>query len=120
MTVNALAETTNGLYKTECVYGPDAKDPGATLSTSNWPRSPTRMVQQPPVAQRARRRRTHRVRGRPLRSNPGPKQQSQHPRGPDANDRPVQIASTVEAIHTYTTDLTDPAHTLDRIVSPTR
>jgi putative transposase len=21
---NALAETTNGLYKTECVYGPDA------------------------------------------------------------------------------------------------
>ncbi|WP_116995472.1 integrase core domain-containing protein [Desertimonas flava] len=42
--VNALAETTNGLYKTECVYGPDAPRPWndvdelelATLSWAHW------------------------------------------------------------------------------------
>jgi putative transposase len=41
---NALAETTNGLYKTECVYGPDAPRPWddvdelelATLSWVHW------------------------------------------------------------------------------------
>lgn len=41
---NALAETTNGLYKTECVYGPDASRPWddvdelelATLSWVHW------------------------------------------------------------------------------------
>jgi putative transposase len=41
---NALAETTNGLYKTECVYGPDAPKPWddvdelelATLSWVHW------------------------------------------------------------------------------------
>lgn len=41
---NALAETTNGLYKTECVYGPDAARPWddvdelelATLSWVHW------------------------------------------------------------------------------------
>lgn len=41
---NALAETTNGLYKTECVYGPDAPRPCddvdelelATLSWVSW------------------------------------------------------------------------------------
>jgi putative transposase len=41
---NALAETTNGLYKTECVYGPDARRPWddvdelelATLSWVHW------------------------------------------------------------------------------------
>ncbi|MGH9231920.1 MAG: IS3 family transposase [Acidimicrobiales bacterium] len=41
---NALAETTNGLYKTECVYGPDAPQPWeaveelelATLSWVHW------------------------------------------------------------------------------------
>ena len=41
---NALAETTNGLYKTECVYGPDAPSPWddvdelelATLSWVHW------------------------------------------------------------------------------------
>ncbi len=41
---NALAETTNGLYKTECVYGPDAPRPWedvdelelATLSWLHW------------------------------------------------------------------------------------
>jgi len=41
---NALAETTNGLYKTECVYGPDAPRPCddveelelATLSWVHW------------------------------------------------------------------------------------
>ena len=42
--VNAMAETTNGLYKTECVYGPDAPRPWedvdelelATLSWVHW------------------------------------------------------------------------------------
>ncbi len=42
--VNALAETTNGLYKTECVFGPDAPRPWedvdelelATLSWVHW------------------------------------------------------------------------------------
>jgi putative transposase len=38
---NALAETTNGLYKTECVYGPDAPRPWADveeleLATLSW------------------------------------------------------------------------------------
>ena len=41
---NALAETTNGLYKAECVYGPDAPRPWddvdelelATLSWVHW------------------------------------------------------------------------------------
>ena len=41
---NALAETTNGLYKTECVFGPDAPHPWddvdelelATLSWVHW------------------------------------------------------------------------------------
>ena len=41
---NALAETTNGLFKTECVYGPDAPRPWddvdelelATLSWVHW------------------------------------------------------------------------------------
>ena len=41
---NALAETVNGLYKTECVYGPDAPRPWedvdelelATLSWVHW------------------------------------------------------------------------------------
>jgi len=41
---NALAETTNGLYKTECVFGPDAPRPWddvdelelATLSWAHW------------------------------------------------------------------------------------
>jgi putative transposase len=41
---NALAETTNGLYKTECVYGPDAPRPWddvdelelATLAWVHW------------------------------------------------------------------------------------
>ena len=41
---NALAETTNGLYKTECIYGPDAPRPWedvdelelATLSWVHW------------------------------------------------------------------------------------
>jgi hypothetical protein len=41
---NAFAETTNGLYKTECVYGPDAPRPWedvdelelATLSWVHW------------------------------------------------------------------------------------
>mgnify|MGYP005608699095 FL=1 len=40
---NALAETTNGLYKTECVYGPDATSWDgvdelelATLSWVHW------------------------------------------------------------------------------------
>lgn len=41
---NALAETTNGLYKTECVFGPDAPRPWndadelelATLSWVHW------------------------------------------------------------------------------------
>jgi putative transposase len=41
---NALAETTNGLYKTECVYGPDAPRPSddvderelATLAWVHW------------------------------------------------------------------------------------
>ena len=38
---NALAETTNGLYKTECVYGPDAPRPWADvdeleLATLAW------------------------------------------------------------------------------------
>jgi putative transposase len=37
---NALAETTNGLYKTECVYGPDAPDPGTTSTSSSSPPSP--------------------------------------------------------------------------------
>ena len=37
----ALAETTNGLYKTECVYGPDAPRPWADvdeleLATLSW------------------------------------------------------------------------------------
>ena len=35
---NALAETTNGLYKTECVYGPDATRPGTTSTSSSSPR----------------------------------------------------------------------------------
>jgi putative transposase len=41
--INALAETTNGLYKTECVYGPDATGWDdvdelelATLSWVHW------------------------------------------------------------------------------------
>jgi putative transposase len=42
--INALAETTNGLYKAECVYGPDAPRPWddvdelelATLSWVHW------------------------------------------------------------------------------------
>ena len=41
--INALAETTNGLYKTECVYGPDASGWNdvdevelATLSWVHW------------------------------------------------------------------------------------
>jgi putative transposase len=38
---NALAETTNGLYKTECVFGPDAPRPWADvdeleLATLSW------------------------------------------------------------------------------------
>ncbi len=37
---NALAETTNGLYKTECVYGPDATGwddvDEAELATLSW------------------------------------------------------------------------------------
>ena len=36
---NALAETTNGLYKTECVYGPDARGPGTTSTSSSSPPS---------------------------------------------------------------------------------
>ena len=36
---NALAETTNGLYKTECVYGPDAPA-GTTSTNSSSPPSP--------------------------------------------------------------------------------
>ena len=36
---NALAETTNGLYKTECVYGPDAPRPGTTSTSSSSPPS---------------------------------------------------------------------------------
>jgi putative transposase len=36
---NALAETTNGLYKTECVYGPDAPGRGTTSTNSSSPRS---------------------------------------------------------------------------------
>lgn len=41
--IHALAETTNGLYKTECVYGPDTRGWDdvdelelATLSCVNW------------------------------------------------------------------------------------
>ena len=42
--INALAETTNGLYKTECVFGPDAPRPWedvdelelATLGWVHW------------------------------------------------------------------------------------
>ena len=36
--VNALAETTNGLYKTECIYGPDAPRRWADveLATLTW------------------------------------------------------------------------------------
>ena len=37
---NALAETTNGLYKTECVYGPDAPGSGTTSTSSSWPPCP--------------------------------------------------------------------------------
>ena len=42
--INALAEAVNGLYKTECIYGPDAPRPWddvnevelATLSWVHW------------------------------------------------------------------------------------
>ena len=37
---NALAETTNGLYKTECVFGPDAPRPGTTSTSSSSPPCP--------------------------------------------------------------------------------
>jgi len=37
---NGAAETTNGLYKTECVFGPDAPRPGTTSANSNLPPCP--------------------------------------------------------------------------------
>ena len=32
---NALAESVNGLYKAECVYGPDARERGTTSTNSS-------------------------------------------------------------------------------------
>ena len=64
---NALAETTNGLYKTECVYGPDATGLGRRRRARARHPLLGALVQRAPAPQPLRRRATRRVRSSLLR-----------------------------------------------------
>ena len=68
---NALAETTNGLYKTECVYGPDTRPLGRRRRARARDLVVGALVQRAPPPRPLRRRAARRVRSSVLRCPTG-------------------------------------------------
>ena len=88
---NALAETVNGLYKTECVYGPDARRPWDASTSSSSPPSAGSTGTTAPPPQPLRRHPARRVRSSVLRCPTA---------DPDRGWKPITRASTrPRAIH---------------------